>query len=371
MYDVIVVGGGLSGLVSAFLLKNQGMDVLVVEKKSYPFHRVCGEYVSNEVIPFLKTHDLFPEELGPTSIDRFRITSIKGRALDFPLDLGGFGISRYLFDEFLFEKCVHTGVEVLQKSTVSNIQFEKEHFLVQLQNGTQLKARIVTGTFGKRSNLDKALKRSFMEQRSPYIGVKYHVEFDYPDHLITLHNFRGGYCGISKVEKGVANLCYLGKRSYLKEFKDVETMEKNLLCENPFLGDIFQNAKFLFKKPMVINEISFATKTPVENHILMGGDSAGMITPLCGNGMAIALRSAKIMTDSISKFFRNSLTRNQMEQEYTRNWMKNFRTRLWAGRNIQKLFGKYNLSEMAVETARFSPTFRNTLMKNTHGEPFS
>ncbi|HEY8402472.1 MAG TPA: FAD-dependent oxidoreductase, partial [Cytophagaceae bacterium] len=44
--EVIIIGGGLAGLVNAVILADAGLDVLVIEKKVYPFHRVCGEYIS-------------------------------------------------------------------------------------------------------------------------------------------------------------------------------------------------------------------------------------------------------------------------------------------------------------------------------------
>ncbi|MCU0471065.1 MAG: FAD-binding protein, partial [Arcicella sp.] len=53
MYDIIITGGGLAGLVSSIILAKAGKSVLVIEKKKYPFHRVCGEYISNETRPFL------------------------------------------------------------------------------------------------------------------------------------------------------------------------------------------------------------------------------------------------------------------------------------------------------------------------------
>ena len=70
-------------------------------------------------------------------------------------------------------------------------------------------------------------------------------------------------------------------------------MERQVLLKNPHLKRIFSEADFVFGRPEVINEISFETKDPVENHILMAGDAAGMITPVCGNGMAIAIHSGK------------------------------------------------------------------------------
>ena len=109
---VVVVGGGLAGLVSAILLNRRGFAVTLIEKKAYPFHRVCGEYISNEVKPFLQKHNLFPNHVETSSISQFEFTSIKGRSLALPLDLGGFGVSRYLLDQHLAEIAKKEGVDL-------------------------------------------------------------------------------------------------------------------------------------------------------------------------------------------------------------------------------------------------------------------
>ena len=75
MKKVIVIGGGLGGLISSILLVRGGYHVTLIEEKKYPFHRVCGEYISNEVIPFLKRNGLYPGELSPCSISKFHLTS--------------------------------------------------------------------------------------------------------------------------------------------------------------------------------------------------------------------------------------------------------------------------------------------------------
>lgn len=79
----------------------------------------------------------------------------------------------------------------------------------------------------------------------------------------------------------------------------IDVMEREVLYKNPYLKSIFQNSDFLFKRPITINEISFERKTPVYQHILMTGDAAGMITPLCGNGMAIAIHTAKLCAEAV------------------------------------------------------------------------
>lgn len=370
MRNIIIIGGGISGLLSAIQLANANIPCIVIEKKVYPFHRVCGEYISNETVPFLKSLKLFPESFHPPSIQRFQLSSINGKTETLPLDLGGFGISRYAFDNFLYDKARSLGVQFYLKEEVEEITFDHDQFKIRTTL-RHLEAHIVIGAFGKRSRIDVQLRRNFIQRRSPYVGVKYHVRTNHPVDLIALHNFDGGYCGISNVEDGKTNLCYLTRRENVKKFKNLREMEEETLFKNPLLKNIFSNSEFLFDKPETINEISFETKLPVENHILMTGDAAGMITPLCGNGMAMAIHSSKILCEILSKHVhKNNFTRGEIEHSYATEWNKFFKNRLFFGRQVQKLFGNAWASNIAVNLAINIRPLVKLIIKNTHGDPF-
>jgi len=45
-YDIAIIGGGLAGLSLAILAANANYSVALFEKEAYPFHKVCGEYIS-------------------------------------------------------------------------------------------------------------------------------------------------------------------------------------------------------------------------------------------------------------------------------------------------------------------------------------
>ena len=147
-------------------------------------------------------------------------------------------------------------------------------------------------------------------------------------------------------------------------------MEEAVLFRNPFIQQIFERSQFIFDKPEVINEISFATKGPIENHVLMAGDAAGMITPLCGNGMAMAIHSATIAAAWITRFMKGQIPRASMESGYEREWKELFERRLWIGRKVQGLFGSELASNLAVNIAKHSKSLTNWLVKSTHGEAF-
>jgi flavin-dependent dehydrogenase len=374
MSDVIVIGGGLAGLFNAILLNRAGLKVTVIEKKTYPMHRVCGEYISNEVIPFLSSLDIDLNELNVARINRLEVTAASGTKLSQKLDLGGFGLSRFTFDNFLYQKALAEGVNFLVGTRVEDIRFAAEQFEV-VTPGQTLTAPLAIGSFGKRSNLDQKLKRPFFYKRSPYIAVKFHLQMYFPTDLIQLNNYKDGYCGVSKTDGDRYCMCYMAHRDDLRKYGSLQALEENVIRKNPYLDEIFRNAKFLLDKPEVINEISFEKKAPVDNHILMSGDTAGMIAPLCGNGMTMAIHSAKILSEKIITHYKpgsfNPENRISLERDYTQTWNKQFAQRLWVGRQLQRLFGNDNMTAISLNTLNKLPSLAQYLISKTHGQPFT
>jgi len=240
-----------------------------------------------------------------------------------------------------------------------------------LADGRTLAARVVLGTYGKRAALDRQLNRAFFGQRSPYLGVKYHLRLPgFPRDLIALHNFADGYAGISAIEDDKLCFCYLTTRENLRRHGTIPAMEQAVLRKNPHLRDILAAAEVLYPQPEVINEISFAPKQPVEQHVLMCGDAAGLITPLCGNGMAMALHGAALAAAATHDFLAGHTPRTGLETAYARAWQAQFGTRLRVGRAVQRLFGGPVLSELVVGGLRHWPGAVRALMRRTHGQEF-
>jgi flavin-dependent dehydrogenase len=367
MYDVLIVGGGLAGLINAIQLSKAGIKVGLIEKNEYPFHRVCGEYISNETLPFLQSIDFDPFNHGAVSIKRFWLTAPKGTELKMDLDLGGFGLSRYVLDKKLYELALKNGADFFLKTSVQSVEKEGENFVCKTEKG-DLRAKIVIQAHGKRANLDK--ERPFFKQRSPYLGVKYHLKMDFPDDMIALHNFKDGYCGISRIEDGKYCLCYLTTRENLKNCGTIQAMQDTILKQNPFLKSIFNHAEFLYETPKVINEISFAPKALIENDILMCGDSAGMIAPLCGNGMAMAIHAGKILSELLIQHFDKQIDKKQLHQKYLQTWNEHFRFRLWFGRTVQQFFGNPLMTETFVKFFKYNSLLAQQVVKQTHGKSF-
>jgi flavin-dependent dehydrogenase len=373
-YDVAIAGGGLAGLSLAIQLRKQGHAVILFEKEKYPFHRVCGEYISKESLPFMESLGLNLDTLGAVSINKLIVSSPDGNLLREELVPGGIGISRYTLDLALSKIAADLGAVLMEQDKIQDISFNKNQFAIRAASGN-FESTAVAGSFGKRSNLDLKWKRAFTNKKhsklNNYIGVKYHVRTDFPRDTIALHNFPDGYCGISAIEDGKFCLCYLTTAANLEAHgNSIRQMEQEVLSTNPHLQKIFSNAVFEFPQPVTISQISFDSKTRIEDHVLMLGDAAGMITPLCGNGMTMAMQGSKLAAFVMHQFLEHRISRHEMERRYIEAWDHEFSGRLKTGRMIQSLFGKATATNLFIRAMKPFPFLVKQLIRKTHGEPF-
>lgn len=370
-YDVALIGAGLAGLTMSIQLARAGYRVILFEKEQFPFHRVCGEYISLESASFLREMGIEAGVMSLPLIHRLEVSAPNGRLLKHRLDLGGMGISRFLLDTLLADIARREGVILMEKTKVQEVVYDLDGFQITTAAGVY-RSRLAAGSFGKRSNLDLKFNRRFIRQKASglnnYIGVKYHIRYDHPRDTIVLHNFSDGYCGMSAIEDGKSCLCYLTTAANLeKTGKSIQQMEKEILSANPFLRSIFRDAEFLMQEPVVISQVSFARKTLIENHMPMVGDAAGMITPLCGNGMSMAMHAGKILAGLMHEFLTGRISRVDLELSYQQAWQKQFANRLWTGRMIQRMFGRPLLTNGFIALMTPFPAAVDWLVKKTHG----
>lgn len=369
--QILIVGGGLAGLTTAIHLSKIGLQVTLIEKNEYPKHKVCGEYISNEVLSYLDYLDLNISCLHPTNITNLEFSTFSGKIVKCILPLGGFGISRYTLDAYLYNKAIENGCVIIRE-TVESIVFNSEEFIVTTSDKTIFKSELVIGAFGKRSNIDQNLNRNFIKKKSHWLAVKAHYSGSFPNDLVGLHNFKGGYCGVSKVENNSINICYLVDYKTFKKYKNILDFQEQVVTQNPYLKDIFLKCKPLFEKPLTISQISFDKKQTVENHILMIGDTAGLIHPLCGNGMAMAIHSAKIVSKLIEQYYNDEIkTRIDLENRYTQEWNLNFKDRLKMGRALSNILQKQKLSAVLMRILTIFPFLLPIIIKKTHGKPIT
>jgi flavin-dependent dehydrogenase len=371
VYDIGIVGGGLAGLALAIESAKAGRKVILFEKERFPYHKVCGEYISNESWEYIKQLGVDLDSMNLPKITQLKISSAEGNELNQQLNKGGFGISRYSLDFELSKIAKELGVTLLENKKVEEVNVTANEATFRTSDQTY-SAKIAVAAHGKRSSLDKKLNRKFIlnpqAASKNYVGIKYHIKAKLPDNLIGLHLFKNGYCGISKIE-GTDRfcLCYLTLASNLKHAGSIEKMEEDILSKNHYLKEYLNYDRY-YKQPLVISQINFTKKKAIENGIFMLGDSAGLIVPLCGNGMSMALRAAHEFHLLSEQLLENKFTRKELERGYLKFWKREFGTRLKAGRVLQKLFYNKVLVNPTLNLLNKTPGITSKIIQLTHGK---
>ncbi len=369
LYDCAIVGGGLAGLCLAIQLAKLNHSVVLFEKNEYPFHKVCGEYISNESYNFLENLGLPLSQLNLPNIHQLGISSTKGFMLEANLKLGAFGISRYTLDYKLSLIAKQNGINIIENCKVNGIKIINDVNEINTTNGVYT-SKIVCGSYGRHAPLFID-KNSKLAQLPNYIGVKYHIKTTFNANRIELHNFKNGYCGISKINNDTYCLCYLTTSKNLKDNgNDIKKMEETILFQNPYLKKYFTESEFLFDKPLTVSKITFNKKQTYSNGIFLLGDAAGAIVPLCGNGMSMGMRASKLLANLLHNYYNSSISKNELINSYATVWNQKFSSRIKRGYYIQQLLGKNNLTHFILKCLNKTPKLLQKIIAQTHGQAF-
>jgi flavin-dependent dehydrogenase len=369
-YQVGIIGAGLAGLSLAIQISRAGYSVVLFEKSAFPFHKLCGEYLSRESLPFLNSLGFDYEALVPAQIDQLKITNASGKELNETLPLGGIGLSRFRMDKKLADLAVKNGTLLLENTLVQSTQYTENQHIVTSKKG-EYRCDILISAFGKKSNL-AAKKKDVGPVSNDYIGIKYHAKLsDYPEDLISIHNFKDGYCGVCRLEQDWVSICYLSHTQNLKASgNSIPGMQEEVLFKNERIREVFSAADFLYEKPLAVSNISFKKKHLVRDDVLFVGDAAGLITPLCGNGMSMSLHASAILGPLVLQYLAERINKKDLFAKYEQEWNRQFKTRMAVGRTIQKIFRSEATADFGLAMLNTFPYFNQKIISWTHGKSF-
>ena len=376
MFDVAIVGGGLAGCNAALALAHQNRRVLLLEAKPYPHPKVCGEFLSPECVALFAASKFLPvlQQLNPVNIKRVRVTSTDGSTWKTEFPAPAFGISRYALDEAFVRFAAQNGVEVHDSARVTEIDGSlDQHFSLTARTSVgreTFRAATVIAAHGKRSNLDRRLNRGFLNSAQPFIALKRHFIGPPLPEEIHLHVFPGGYCGISEIEGGHMNVCMLVRQTTFqavsRDARDqVDPFVSWIMTQNPFLRDWLEQATPVDPKWLSIAQVPFVDKTTTESDILMAGDAAGLVAPLAGDGMAMALHSGRLAAQLIDQYLDHRMTSTELKTTYSRAWNATFKNRVRLGRALQAMMLRPAMLEPGLRLLNVVPSLGRFLVENT------
>lgn len=369
-YDVIVIGGGLAGCSTATHLARAGRRVLLLEKQRYPAHKLCGEFLSVEVQGLFQRLGVLGavEAAGAHPIRHAVLTTLDGPTFETELPGTALGLSRFRMDELLARHAQAAGADVRDATPVRSVVGTLEDGFQVEAGGEHFEARTVVGAYGKRGTLDRKLDRPFLQQQSPFVGFKAHFRGPDLSGRIELHSFPGGYCGMSHVEDELINVCWIGRVASLQEAGGrPEDMAEAILMQNAALAARLRAMEQVSEQFLAVSQVQFAPKTPWASDVCMVGDTAGMIAPMCGDGMAMALRAAEVAAPRLDRFLVGELMASELREAYAGAWRREFGLRMRLGRWLHHAYARPRVSRLGVAACRRLPRLGRWFVEHTRG----
>jgi len=372
-FDVAIIGGGLAGCAAAIHLAGQNQRVVLCEAKTYPHHKVCGEFMSPECGVLLDELGLTTalQAAQPASIQRVAIIAPNGTTWESKLPGAALGISRYTLDHLMAERARACGVDFRDLTTVMQVQGDFKHgftLTIRTTAGQDcIWAKTVIGAHGKRSSIDRVLDRPFLKSRQPFVGLKAHFYGPPLPGRIHLYAFPGGYCGLSEIENDQVNVCLLVRQETFQETGGGSTTHfvEWMKTQNPALGAWLSAAQPVYQPWLTIAQVPFVDKQAVINDILMVGDSAGVIAPVAGDGMGMALQAGKIASALVVEYLAGHISAETLRQQYTAEWWRAFRVRLRLSRALQTFMLRPRWLTPGLHVLNAVPTLGNLLVAHT------
>jgi flavin-dependent dehydrogenase len=157
--DILIAGGGPAGSSCAWALASSGLNVVVLDKARFPRNKVCGGWITPQVIQALAIDpDDYARGRTLQPITAFRISSMGGREVEVSYrEIVSYGIRRCEFDEYLLRRC---GARVLEGVAVARIERLGDGWLV---NG-EIKTRLLVGAGGHFCPVARALANGHKEE---------------------------------------------------------------------------------------------------------------------------------------------------------------------------------------------------------------
>lgn len=363
MHDLVIIGAGLAGSCLATVLSRQGWDVVLLERRQLPQHKVCGEFLSPESQISLQALGLYDTvaNLSPVPMDHGQLTTASGINMRVELPGHAWGLSRFVLDQVLLETAAQAGADTRTGATVGDVTTSDAGCTVEVrtQEGRYtLQARTAIAACGRHPpvGLRTASDRTDLDDYQSHVGIKCHYEGVTMPQRVEIYLFPGGYAGVAPVEGGRVNLCLLSTRASFRSVGASHDAMLEAICQwNPALGQRLAAGTKVPDTQVAVAPVDVRRLPVPWDRIARVGDAVTMIPPLCGDGMAMAIRSAEMCAPLTHAFLSGQCSLEEWQQRYTQMWHQELDRPLRFGRWFQTLLSQPKRSNVLLSLGNLLP----------------
>lgn len=368
-YDAIIIGAGPGGSTAALALARAGLKVAIFDGDSFPRNKLCGEFLSGEGVAALGAFGLEDRltSAGALPIKKVIVSAPSGRRYEGPAPAGAVSLSRYRLDTLLIDEVRASGAEVFVGEPIVAVEGDRANQFTATSGRRILKSRSLICAAGRNSRIvDQLRGRRAKPDGDQLVAFKNYYTGDLPNGRVELHSFRGGYCGLQRVENDRINACWISRASSLREAGGKPRhMIEHTFRQNANLRGRLENMKRCSDDVLAVSNLDIQPKTPVAADVLMVGDSAGMIAPMCGDGMSMAIGSGLLASRLVEAFVGGQISGTELLTRYEAGWKKTFLRRLWVGALLHRGMERTVACETGIQICRSFPAVARWLTANT------
>jgi flavin-dependent dehydrogenase len=322
MYDALIVGGGPAGTSAAIHLAQGGARVLLAEQKRFPRAKLCGEFISPECLDHFARLGVEEQMMraGGAEIEETIFYSRSGSGVSVPsLWFGSgrrvaLGLSRAEMDARLLGRASAAGVEVREEAQAVGLLTDGAQVRgVRLKAGgrlIELSARVTIDATGRARALARYLGKNEEKRRragkrpAPLVAFKAHLDHqDGAPGRCEIYFYPGGYGGLSQVENGLSNLCFIAPAAEVRACRgDAERVMRSLLSKNRRAAETLRRARVCSEWLAIALEGFGRREIMPAPGMLAVGDAASFIDPFTGSGMLMALESGELAAGAVARY---------------------------------------------------------------------
>jgi len=354
-YDVVVVGAGPAGSVTAKTAAERGLDVLLIERNQEIGVPVkCAEGVSKEIEKFV------------TLDRRWICAEVKGANIYGPdgtkvvlsaetMDETGYVLERRIFDKFLASEAARAGAEIRVRTEAYDIIEEEGYakgvYVRCMGEDTRVFAPVVVGADGVESRVGRwagintRLQPSNISVCAEFLMCDIELNGDYSEFFLGSEVAPKGYAWVFPKGEDCANVG-LGIGGDVSDEK-----HRALDYLKAFVRNKFPDGKTVAEMYGVV-PLSGPSYESVADGLILVGDAARQVNPLTGGGILYAMHAGEIAGDVIAKAVQEKDFSKKRLMEYENRWRSEFGKRLETGFKAKEFF--FKLSDEDLNTLAHS-----------------
>ncbi|MEM3565070.1 MAG: NAD(P)/FAD-dependent oxidoreductase [Candidatus Jordarchaeaceae archaeon] len=349
-WDVIIVGGGPSGLVCSEKLASLGLDVLVLDERAEPNKdKPCGGMLTERAIrEFSLDESIIEREIWGVRVVYREEESF---TIEYNERVGG-NVHRTKLGKYLAQKAISAGAEVRSNERAKKLKVRQSH--VELVTSETFQTKMVVGADGVNSLIKNFLNP--MEGRES-LGFCVQYLMSMEPELIDerFGNINEFYYGGGVSPFGYAwifpkrDCLAVGVGSLLSKVEgNLKIYLEKFVKKHPIASRRLEGAEIVRFDAALVPLRGLYSKI-YSNRVVLLGDAAGTVSPITGEGMYYSMISGKIAADVIGKAFKKDDFSEKYLSVYHKKLKKQIGSELKWGVWLQNYFLKGQPSNVGAE----------------------